>query len=57
MAEKLYRANVLVCKGTGCTASGAEPLFKALQAEVARRGLMKCGWWRRAAAAFAPWAR
>ncbi|MHB1296383.1 MAG: FAD-dependent oxidoreductase [Anaerolineae bacterium] len=39
MADPLYRANVLVCSGTGCTASGSEPLIKALRAEVARRGL------------------
>ncbi len=39
MAEPLYRANVLVCGGTGCTASGSEKVMEALQAEVARRGL------------------
>ncbi|MHB0857531.1 MAG: FAD-dependent oxidoreductase [Anaerolineae bacterium] len=39
MADPLYRANVLVCSGTGCTASGSEPLIKALKAEVVRRGL------------------
>ena len=41
MAEPLYRANVLVCGGTGCTASGAGPLFEALKVEIARRGLDK----------------
>ena len=39
MADSLYRANVLVCSGTGCTASGSESVISALQAEVARRGL------------------
>ena len=39
MAEPLYRANVLVCGGTGCTASGAGLLVEALKSEVARRGL------------------
>jgi len=39
MAEPLYRANVLVCRGTGCTASGSVPLISALKAEIARRGL------------------
>ena len=41
MAEPLYRANVLVCGGTGCTASGAGSLFEALKVEIARRGLDK----------------
>ena len=39
MADQLYRANVLVCSGTGCTASGAAPLVEALKSEVTRRGL------------------
>ncbi|MDY7040313.1 MAG: FAD-dependent oxidoreductase [Chloroflexota bacterium] len=39
MAEVFYRANVLVCGGTGCTASGSTGTFEALQAELARRGL------------------
>ncbi|MCR4407900.1 MAG: FAD-dependent oxidoreductase [Anaerolineae bacterium] len=39
MAEALYRANVLVCGGTGCTASGSVKTFEALQSEIARRGL------------------
>ena len=39
MAEALYRANVLVCGGTGCTASGSMKTFEALQSEIARRGL------------------
>jgi NADH-quinone oxidoreductase subunit F len=39
MADSLYRANVLVCGGTGCTASGSGPLVDALKAEIMRRGL------------------
>jgi NADH-quinone oxidoreductase subunit F len=39
MAEPLYRANVLVCSGTGCSASGSLPLIESLRAEVIRRGL------------------
>ena len=39
MAEPLYRANVLVCAGTGCTSSGSLAVREALAAEVKRRGL------------------
>jgi len=39
MADSLYRANVLVCGGTGCTASGSQPLMEALKSEIVRRGL------------------
>ncbi len=39
MADPLYRANVLVCTGTGCTASGSILVIEALKAEIARRGL------------------
>jgi len=39
MAEAFYRANALVCGGTGCTASGSTKTFEALKAEIARRGL------------------
>jgi NADH-quinone oxidoreductase subunit F len=39
MADSLYRANVLVCSGTSCTASGSRSVIGALRAEVARRGL------------------
>ncbi|MFH1929520.1 MAG: NADH-ubiquinone oxidoreductase-F iron-sulfur binding region domain-containing protein, partial [Chloroflexota bacterium] len=39
MAEPLYRANVLVCGGTGCTASKSIEVREALVAEVERRGL------------------
>jgi len=38
-SPSLYRANVLVCHGTSCTASGSPPLIEDLRAEVARRGL------------------
>ncbi len=39
MVEPLYRANVLVCGGTGCTASGSEGVRAALADEIRRRGL------------------
>ena len=39
--EALYRANVLICGGTGCTASGSEKAHEALQEEIVRRGLEK----------------
>jgi len=35
----LYRAHVLVCTGTGCTASGSPAVYKALQEELSRRKL------------------
>jgi NADH:ubiquinone oxidoreductase subunit F (NADH-binding)/(2Fe-2S) ferredoxin/ferredoxin len=34
-----YRAHVLVCKGTGCTASGSPSVYEALKKELERRGL------------------
>lgn len=34
-----YRSHVLVCGGTGCTASGSEALRKALREEIKARGL------------------
>lgn len=37
----LYRAHVLVCKGTGCTASGSGSVYDALKEELERRGLDK----------------
>lgn len=37
----LYRAHVLVCKGTGCTASGSGSVYDALKGELERRGLDK----------------
>ncbi|MBN1642988.1 MAG: FAD-dependent oxidoreductase [Anaerolineae bacterium] len=39
MSEALYRANVLVCGGTSCEASGSGALHEALAQELARRGL------------------
>ncbi len=39
MAEPLYRANVLVCGGTGCTASGSVAVRAAMAEELKRRGL------------------
>jgi NADH-quinone oxidoreductase subunit F len=39
MSETLYRANVLICHGTGCTASQAEGVHERLKQELARQGL------------------
>ncbi|MBU0490750.1 MAG: FAD-dependent oxidoreductase [Chloroflexi bacterium] len=39
MAEPFYRANVLVCGGTGCTASRSTETFRTLTDEIERRGL------------------
>ncbi len=39
MTEALYRANVLVCGGTGCKASGSDDTYQALVADLQRRGL------------------
>jgi NADH-quinone oxidoreductase subunit F len=39
MAERLCRANVLICHGTGCTASQAEGVHEMLQQEIRRQGL------------------
>ena len=33
MAERLYRANVLVCGGTGCVSSGSQEVMSALTKE------------------------
>ncbi len=41
MAEPLYRANVLICGGTGCTASGSESVLKVMKDEIIHRGLDK----------------
>lgn len=38
---EIYRAHVLVCKGTGCTASGSEPIIDAFQKEIEKKGLSK----------------
>jgi len=39
MTEALYRANVLLCGGTGCEASGSKSTFDVLRQELERRGL------------------
>ena len=39
MAEKFYRAHVMVCRGTGCTAGGSESILEALKEEVKKRHL------------------
>jgi len=39
MPEILYRANVLICHGTGCTASQAEDVHEVLKKELLRQGL------------------
>jgi NADH-quinone oxidoreductase subunit F len=39
MSEPLYRANVLICHGTGCTASLAEGVHEVLMKELVRCGL------------------
>ena len=39
MAEPFYRANVLVCGGTGCTASDSQEVTAGMNKEIARRGL------------------
>ncbi|HHV18066.1 MAG TPA: NADH-quinone oxidoreductase subunit NuoF [Thermoanaerobacterales bacterium] len=38
---EIYRAHVLVCKGTGCVASGSEPIMEAFQKELEKKGLSK----------------
>ncbi|SHM63268.1 NAD(P)-dependent iron-only hydrogenase diaphorase component flavoprotein [Caldanaerovirga acetigignens] len=38
---EFYRAHVLVCRGTGCTASGSEPVMEAFEKEIEKRGLSK----------------
>ncbi|MHB1161215.1 MAG: SLBB domain-containing protein, partial [Chloroflexota bacterium] len=39
MTHPYYRAHVLTCAGSGCTASGSAPVMTELDAEVRRRGL------------------
>ncbi|MGI5835275.1 MAG: FAD-dependent oxidoreductase [Chloroflexota bacterium] len=39
MTQPLYRAHVLTCAGSGCTASGSVPVMTVLDAEVRKRGL------------------
>jgi len=41
MAEPLYRANVLICGGTGCTSSESLEVIRAMTGELSRRGLEK----------------
>lgn len=36
---EIYRSHVLVCKGTGCTASGSEQVIEELEKEIEKRGL------------------
>ncbi|WP_213996592.1 NADH-quinone oxidoreductase subunit NuoF [Tepidanaerobacter sp. EBM-49] len=38
---EIYRAHVLVCKGTGCTASGSEAVLDAFEKEIEKKGLSK----------------
>ena len=37
----MYRSNVLVCGGTGCTSSNSEKIIEALKEEIAKNGLEK----------------
>jgi len=39
MAERLYRSNVLICHGTGCTASQADGVHEMLKQEIRRQKL------------------
>lgn len=39
MAEPIYRANVLVCGGTGCSASKSGEVVEALKQELQKKGL------------------
>ena len=39
MAEPFYRANVLVCGGTGCMSSESLEVIQAMTKEISRRGL------------------
>ena len=36
---QIYRSHVLVCSGTGCTASGSEKLFEEFEAQLKANGL------------------
>jgi len=38
---KQYRTHLLVCAGTGCVAAGSFEIKKALETEIAKRGLQK----------------
>ena len=35
----MYRSNVLVCGGTGCTSSNSQAIIAKLREEIAARGL------------------
>ncbi len=37
----MYRSNVLVCGGTGCTSSSSEKIIESLKSEIIARGLEK----------------
>jgi len=39
MAQPYYRAHVLTCAGSGCTASGSTSVMLSLETEIRRRGL------------------
>jgi NADH-quinone oxidoreductase subunit F len=36
---EFYRSHVLICRGTGCTASGSEKVMETLSDEIRKRGL------------------
>lgn len=38
---EIYRSHILICKGTGCVASGSESLMEAFQREIEKNGLTK----------------
>ena len=37
----MYRSNVLVCGGTGCTSSNSEYIIQVLKKEIQKAGLEK----------------
>ena len=37
----MYRSNVLVCGGTGCTSSNSELIIEKLKEQIAAKGLEK----------------
>jgi len=39
MSEAVYRANVMICAGTGCEASGSLGVYESLVEEIGKRGL------------------
>ncbi len=38
---EIYRSHVLICKGTGCTASGSQEVMEAFEKEIKKRDLDK----------------